>query len=426
MKRLFSFVLILISILTLSSCLKKETNPADGVPSPLTSIELLRSAHKGTDVSVAPEMLAGAVNIRGVVISDHSGNNLPGGYIILQNTSRGRTRGIILNTNAELAKSYIPGDSLEVKVDGLMLVRANGVLRLENVSADRITKLADSVPVTIAQVSVSALVANFKEYESTLVEVTADVIPVPQPGEKYKGVKALSDGTESNLMLYTDEQAAFANNGVPASATFAGIATYHNASGNQSEGAETRLCLRTIQDVTYASGPMYSGFPEDFESPDYTAKGSYNMTAIDNNIDLKTGNWKLYYAILGNTAGRDRFNPTGKQCIRMQQQLDFDAYLQMNFDLPNGASKVTFSYGSYYNDASSTFQLEYSTDEGTTWQQTGEAISDADAAPKVATFMLNIQGPVRFRINKLGLGATNGVDVFNGRLSIEDFAVFSN
>jgi hypothetical protein len=110
----------------------------------------------------------------------------------------------------------------------------------------------------------------------------------------------------------------------------------------------------------------------------------------------------------------------------MQQQLDFDAYVQMNFDLPNGASKVTFSYGAYYTDASSTIKLEYSQDGGVTWQQTGEKVSDASAESKVAIFLMDIKGAVRFRINKLGLGPTNGTSVFNGRLSIEDFAVFSN
>ncbi len=98
----------------------------------------------------------------------------------------------------------------------------------------------------------------------------------------------------------------------------------------------------------------------------------------------------------------------------------------MNFDLPNGASKVTFSYGAYYTDASSTFQLEYSQDGGTTWKKTGEAVADASETSRVAIFLMDLKGNVRFRINKLGLGATNGVDIFNGRLSIEDFAVFSN
>lgn len=426
MKKIFLGFLVLCSLCSLVSCIKENENPASGIVSPLTSVTMLRSVYKGSDMTLAADMLAGAVNVRGVVISDHSGNNLPVGYVILQNTARGITSGIVLDMDPAAAKMYKPGDSVEVRVEGLSLGNKNGTLLLGGVSADRVTKLAEGAAVKVVQLSVSALVKDFAKYESTMVEVTADVKPVPQPGDTYSGDKNLSDGVSNNLVLSTATGAAFAGDGLPASATFKGIAGYYNANANTAQGAVTRLCLRTKADVSYASGPLYNGFPEDFESPDAAQKGSYNMTATDNNLDLKTGNWKLYYAILGTTAGRDRFNPTGKQCIRMQQQLDFDAYVQMNFNLPNGATKVTFSYGAYYTDASSTLQLEYSQDDGQTWQKTGEKISDASATPKVAIFLMDLKGKVRFRINKLGLGATNGVDVFNGRLSIEDFSVFSN
>lgn len=426
MKKIYSGLALLFLLSIMGGCIKKNENPATGTPSPLTSLTQLRNAYKGSDVVIDAEMLAGAVTVRGVVISDHSAANLPAGYVVLQNTSRGTTSGIILNMDPAAAAGYVPGDSLELQVEGLSLVRRNGALLLDNVAPEKVTRIAADAAINVTAISVSALVAEFAKYESTLVEVTADVKPVPQPGDTYAGDKNLSDGKDSTLLLSTLAAAAFAGDGIPASATFRGIAGFYNPEGDDPAGAFTRLYLRTKADVTFASGPLYAGFPEDFESPDASQKGSYNMTAIDNNIDLKTGNWKLYYAILGITAGRDRFNPTGKQCVRMQQQLNFDIYLQMNFDLPNGASKVTFSYGSYYNDASSTFKLEYSQDGGTTWEETGEAISDASGEPKVAIFLMDIKGPVRFRVNKLGLGATNGVDVFNGRLSIEDFAVFSN
>ena len=96
----------------------------------------------------------------------------------------------------------------------------------------------------------------------------------------------------------------------------------------------------------------------------------------------------------------------------------------MNYDLPNGASKVTLSYGSYYTDASSTWNLQYSTNQGASWTVIGNNIKDAGPSAKTATFLMDIKGPVRFRVCKLGLGTTNGVDILNGRLSIEDIAVF--
>jgi len=102
----------------------------------------------------------------------------------------------------------------------------------------------------------------------------------------------------------------------------------------------------------------------------------------------------------------------------------------MNFDVPNGASKVTFWYGAYYTDRASSFKLEYSQDQGQTWMQVGEVISDAHSTAeslqaKQAVFMMNIQGPVRFRIYKLGLGTSNNT-VNNGRLGVDDFSIFKS
>jgi len=158
-------------------------------------------------------------------------------------------------------------------------------------------------------------------------------------------------------------------------------------------------------------------------------KGSYNMNTPavpDNSIMLKTGSWKLYQSIIGNTAARDRFNEPGLQSIRMQQNLTESAYLQMNFDLPNGASKVTLWAGAYYTDAVSTFRLEYSTDGGLTWLPAGADIQCQSRGSRQETFLLNIKGNVRFRINKLGLGTTSVPNILNGRLSIEDIAIYSN
>ena len=42
---------------------------------------------------------------------------------------------------------------------------------------------------------------------------------------------------------------------------------------------------------------------------------------------------------------------------------------------------------------------------------------------KASSFLMNISGPVRFRITKLGLGVTSAT-IFNGRLDIDDLAVY--
>lgn len=176
--------------------------------------------------------------------------------------------------------------------------------------------------------------------------------------------------------------------------------------------------------ATYAQKKeVYANFPENFESPDTSAKAHYKAETIK----LKTGEWTLDQALLAAVAGRDRFNPAGKQSVRMQQNRSKSAYLSMDFDLNEGASKVTLSYGSYYKDPLSIWQLEYSTDGGNVWQAAGKEITTETTDLKTAEFPLNLKGKVRFRINKLGLGdGKKDPAIKNGRLSIDDITIYKN
>ena len=363
-------------------------------------------------------MIGGAHKLSGIVISDAAAKNIAPGTFVIQNYGRGNIRGIIVALGETATVPFAMGDSVEIEVLGAKLSRNKGSLQLSGIGTDKMKKLASNLTPSVKQITIAELATSFLNYESTLITVNADVKPTPVSGETYSGEKNLNDGSNGLVKLHTETAATFATNRVPASAAFTGIATYNTDTANK------QVWMRNLNDVKNASGPLYPGYPEDFESPDASQKGSYAAA----NITLKTGQWRLDQAILGNTSGRDRFNPAGLQCIRMQQELSVSGYLQMNYDLPNGATKVTLSYGAYYTDASSTWRLEYSTNQGTTWQQIGNDISDAAAnggLAKGATFLMNISGPVRFRINKLGLGK-NSATVQNGRLSIEDFAVYQN
>jgi len=164
---------------------------------------------------------------------------------------------------------------------------------------------------------------------------------------------------------------------------------------------------------------LYPNFPESFEVTD----GNFmNYEGGERVKIFPSGAWNFTQAAIVNTRiVYDDRPTTGIDAIRMRQNLSTSAYLQMDFDVPNGASKVTVWYSIYFKDAPSTWQLEHSTDGGTTWTQTGSEISDAGFVKKQAVFNVDVAGPVRFRINKLGLGATN-----NGRLCFDDFAIYKN
>lgn len=401
----------LLVCLVLGGCLKKDIDYAHGTPSPVASIEVLRNTYRGAALQLTQNHLEGAERINGVVISDTSSGNLPAGNFILQDIGRGNMRGITIALSSNSKVPVSVGDSVTINIIGATLLSNNGSMQLGGVGPEKITVLKQKATVVTKSTSLSDLATNFASYEGTLVKVNADFKQLPATTDVYAGDKVLYDGLDSSIVLHTEASAAFANDKMPASATFTGIPLFNNAK---------QLYLRTISDVSNASGPLYVGYPEDFESPDASAKGSYAAAVIK----LKTGLWLLDQAILATTKDRDRFNPAGKQCIRMQQNLATPAYVQMNYDLPNGASKVTLSYGAYYTDASSTWNLQYSIDQGKTWIVVGKNIKDAGPVAKTATFLVDIKGPVRFRICKLGLGTSNGVDILNGRLSIEDVAIF--
>jgi urease beta subunit len=426
MKKLNYILLSLGTTLLLSSCLKEYENPAEGQVNDKAPIYVVRTAFRGNPVTLNEGHLAGATFTSGTVISDKSAGNIQPGTFIIQNTSESAsnagniTTGIVIDMGSGTNVPFIPGDSVLVNIIGGQLQRVNGQLMISGITADKVTKVAENKTVVARPVTLAMLTSNFINYESTLVSVHADA---SQPGSTYSGEKQLNDNTATAL-LYTRSEASFAGSNVPVNAKFTGIAAFKNDGASDTAGAKKTIQLRTLADVANISGAIYAGFPESFETPDVSAKASYNITATANNIDLSTGNWKLQQAILANTILSDKINLPGKQNVRMQQNLTTSGYVQMNFDLLEGASKVTVFYGRYSTDPSSSFRLEYSTNSGTSWTVVTPTISNMpERGSTQATFMVNVTGKVRFRINKLGLGASSAT-VQNGRLSIEDFSVY--
>jgi hypothetical protein len=433
MKKIFIALIFALSGGILFNSCQKDINPAEGTLNDFAAIFVVKNAYMGADVNLQPEVLAGASITGGVVISDPEGQNFPKGSLVIQNSSRGLTRGLLIDLG-DATIPFVPGDSVVVNVVGGTLSKVGNSLQIKGLPLSNIKKVSSNNALVPRGVSLGQLAAKFDDYENTLVKIIADANPLPASDETYAGNKTLDDGAGNTVILHTQTSAVFAGNKLYASATYTGIAVY--GSETSGYGNVKQLRIRTINDVENASGPIYPNWPESFEVPDASQKGSYNMNtpAVPNNtITLKTGSWKLEQAILGNlNANRDRYNAPGLQCIRMASNLSVSAYLQMNFDLPRGASKVTIWHGAYSTDAVSTFKLEYSTNGGTTWTAvapvgtTNVNVQTVAGKSKQETYSLNINGNIRFRVNKLGLGVTSIPSVLNGRLCIEDIAVYSN
>lgn len=415
----------LISLVGLAGCEKENT--AAGVISPVVGVDFVRNLYNGDDVSLSPEILMGANQIAGIVISDRPSLNVEVAELVIQNVSKNKLAGISLNFGAAVLNGFVPGDSVKITINGATLGRSHGKLQISGLNLAAITKVSGGNEPQIRTLTVSELYSNFANYESTLVRINnAGITPVPVAGDTFSGDKRLDDGTGGSIWLNTQATAAFANESLPMNATFVGIATYYNADRSTNIGAKQLLKMRNETDVANASGTAYVNFPEGFETPLASEKAIFDMPVTDNNVILKSGSWKLYQSIFGAVRNSDRFDPSGNQCIRMQKNLTVPAFLQMNFDLPNGASKVTLAYGAYGTEPSSTWRLEYSQDGGSTWIAAGSDISDAAAVAKSVTFNLNLKGAVRFRVNKLGLGVSNIPFILNGLLNIDSFTVYQN
>lgn len=412
---------ILLLMLFLQSCIKDYDNPAEGTRGELLTLFSLKQAYQGSEVTLSTDVLGGASKIQGVVISDKAGLNIEPGTFVLQqtfassNSAGDVTRGVIIKVNGGSA-DYNFGDSLVINVTGAKLDRINGKLTISNISTDKITTAATGKTPLVRYVTQGMLSVNMEQYESTLISMHADVVDYA-PGTTLAGLRKLNDNSGTDVYTYTLSTASFASTQVPVNAQFNGIATYFNETGKDTSGAKKTIMLRNVGDVQFISGALHTGFPESFEAPDAATKASYNSGT--NLITAGTGTWYILQAILANTVLSDKFNAPGKQCIRMQQNLTTSGYVQMNFDVPN-ASKVTVFYGKYGTDARSTLRLESSINGGTTWVAVGANITDMpDKGNKQATWAVNFSVPVRFRINKVGTGTSN-----NGRLSIDDFAIY--
>jgi hypothetical protein len=431
MKRIKNIFLLAAVPVFFSSCLKEDLNEAAGTVAPVATIDVVRSIYKGQDLSISTGTLYGSHSTYGVVVSDHTEKNIGSGTFVIQNTTPSSnqvgdiTRGIVIDMGAGATIPVVTGDSVLINLVGATISRIKGNLTITGITGDKITKLKGNAVALVRPVTLGMLNAAFQEYESTLVSVHADVSGFTA-GAVFSGEKMLDDHTGATVVLNTRADANFANELLVANAKFTGIAAYLNKESNDTSGAKKSISLRKIADTSSVSGVLYGGFPESFEVPDFTQKASYNMTATNNDVTLSTGSWKLLQGLLGNTLIRDKYNFPGKQCVRLQHNLSTSAYVQMNFDLLEGASKVTVFCGKYYTDPSSTFRLEYSVNSGTSWATvpgTGDVLDMPERGSKQVAFKVNVTGKVRFRINKLGLG-TSTATKFNGRLCIEDFAVY--
>ncbi|MDP4151022.1 MAG: hydrolase [Bacteroidota bacterium] len=158
-----------------------------------------------------------------------------------------------------------------------------------------------------------------------------------------------------------------------------------------STGAHTALAVPAAAPVTV----------ENFESGTKTAYAAANVT-------LSTGVWNFSDALLGNLSTDRR---DGAQSARVRNS----GTLTMEFDLAGGASSVTIRHAVFGSDGSSTWQLWYSTNGGSSFVQAGSTVTSSSTTLQTASFTLTVTGNVRFQVRKTD-GTAN-------RVNFDDFTV---
>lgn len=285
-KHIFNVALLSVASLLFGSCDKTGNFPGARV-NPDIAIYDLRSFYKEVDLPLDQKTLLGSVGISGVVVSDHSGNNLPKGLLMVQNRMRlNELRGIAINIGTAAA-DYVPGDSVRVELLGGVLKRVDGLLVVDGLDNSSVTKLATDRPLGVNRVPSSYILADPDKYESTeIVIVKGGFDPIPQPTDTYAGDKLINDGFD-NFVLHTEPSASFAQIGLPGMANFFGVLGYTKDSSGK---WIPHLKIRKEEDITVLSSTVtraavvIAGYIGDLEGSDLD--GEYMQFLATEDIDF--------------------------------------------------------------------------------------------------------------------------------------------
>lgn len=390
MKKIKILLFSLFSLAILGGC-KKGAYPGARI-SPYIAIFDLRDIYKGHDVTLTKANMFGSDKITGVVISDHSGGNLPAGLLILQDKRRlSQLRGISVAIGADAA-GFVPGDSVVINVEGGVLKRIDGILQVTGLSKSAVTKISSGNVIPPNRVASNLILAAPDKYESTLaVVVKAGFNPLPAPTDVLAGNKMLNDGF-GDLTLHTEDTAKFAKNTLLFLANYYGIVFNTIGTNNQSV---PQLRLRTGNDVALLSSTVevtpviITGFISDVAGGD----GNYEYIQLMPTRDINFAATP-YSVVVTNNANASV--PTGAPA----NGWGTGGMRTFKFNLTSGsAAKGTFFYvggtGKTINGSSSTSisssnwirSFNYTTTDGDGFgTKTGGLFANSGNASGVAVF----------------------------------------
>lgn len=230
----------------------------------------------------------------------------------------------------------------------------------------------------------------------SLVIIKADgpVTTLPTNGDLYTSNASFGSGQ----MLNANEFVVFNGTGnsvvvsnLLASTTYHVAVFSYNISGN---------CYLDALPATNQATTNSVGFIETFEP-------GVKTTYPSANTQCNLGVWNFTDALIGNTAGSDRFNGT------RSARLINNGSISMQFDKTNGIDSVRVLHSTYGSDATSTWILEASNNGGASFDafvsQPYTSNNTSALAPKV--IQVHLTGNIRIRIRKIsGAGSRLNID----------------
>jgi hypothetical protein len=277
MKKTIIYIFPLLILAFLWGC-KKDNYPGGNI-SPYIAIFDIRNMYKGQDVTLTTDNMFGSNKLAAMVVSDHSGGNMPEGLLIVQDARRlAELRGIAIPLGAAAA-DYVPGDSLIISVEGAVLKKVDGMLQITGIQPSDITKVSSGNFIPVNRIPNNLILANPGKYESTLgVIVKGGFDPLPAPTDVLAGDLVLNDGF-GEIMLHTEASATFADSSLKVMANYTGI--IFNSVGGDGQPVP-HLRLRKGGDVTELSAvieiapAVITGFISDVKGGD----GNYEYVQL--------------------------------------------------------------------------------------------------------------------------------------------------
>lgn len=171
--------------------------------------------------------------------------------------------------------------------------------------------------------------------------------------------------------------------------------------------------------VNAQSQDLYPNFPEKFDTN--VVKEDY----ADGDVVMKTGTWRLKGVKLLTKRNGMEIEDDGTKGLVFVSNNKGPMVAEMKFDLADGIAKISVQSSSFGTDASCKWRLQISMDEGNNWKWAGREVLVNNKVPQEEEIKLNVKGPVRLRIVKLGLGnPKEDSSIQNGRLVIDNIAIY--